>query len=104
MGAFLHLLDLFDLRLKFSEMPPVWQYWTLYLVLADALAAVGLITGKSFGVVVLLVVALSQLVAYTVWASVFGQQTVLIVFHVLTLIGLALFRPSRAAVFEQHQK
>lgn len=84
-GAVLHFMDLLDLRLTFSEMNPVWKVWIVFLFTADAVAAAGLWTGKIWGVVAFLVVAASQVFAYTLLSKFFGSQVLLIVFHIASL-------------------
>ncbi|WP_413582383.1 hypothetical protein [Bdellovibrio sp. HCB288] len=84
-GGSLHVLDLFDLRLKFSEMSFVWKAWILYLFAMDIVAAVGLWRRKNWGVALFLVVAASQLIAYIGFMNIFGHQYSLIAFHFITL-------------------
>ena len=36
-GAILHVMDIFDLRLMFSEMNLIWKTWTIYLLVFDFL-------------------------------------------------------------------
>lgn len=91
-GSLLHLLDLLDLRLKFSEMSLVWQIWIIYLMVIDILAAVGLWRQKSWGILLFLTVAASQLIAYIGFVGIFGRQDSLIVFHVLTLTAYQFFK------------
>ncbi len=101
MGFILHVLDLFGARLSFSEMTTVWKVWIIYLTAADALVAYGLIWNKFFGEVLFLIVAFSQLIAYTLFADIFGPQSPLIIFHLLTvaiyigLLRMAKLQPSR---------
>jgi len=84
-GGILHLLDLMDLRLKFSEMPTVWKTWIVYLFALDLLAAAGLWKRTQWGVNCFLLVAFSQVIAYVGFSSYFGQQFYLVAFHVITL-------------------
>lgn len=84
-GAILHILDVFDLRLQFSSMTVIWQVWTIFLVGFDAIAATGLFLKKSWGEVFFLIVALSQLIAYSFFKKIFGEQQFLIFFHVASL-------------------
>jgi hypothetical protein len=85
-GFLFHLEDIFDLRLKFSEMSSVWQAWTIYLCLFDFLAAVFLWFRHPAGVFLFFFIASSQLIAYLGFQSVFGTQTELVVFHFATLV------------------
>ena len=89
-GFILHVMDLFGARLNFTEMKMVWKIWIIYLTLADATASYGLIRNRIFGEILFLVVAFSQLVAYTIFAHIFGPQTLLIIFHLLT-VGIYIF-------------
>ncbi|WP_374033268.1 DUF6163 family protein [Bdellovibrio bacteriovorus] len=91
-GGLLHVLDVFDLRLKFSEMSFVWKSWILYLLVLDLVAAVGLWQRKSWGTALFLVVAMSQLIAYLGFRNIFGRQDTLIVFHVITLAVFVVLR------------
>ena len=49
-GASLHVMDLLDLRLHFSEMNLVWKGWILYLCVFDFVAAIGLWYHKRRGI------------------------------------------------------
>lgn len=90
-GAVLHGMDLFDLRLKFSEMDLTWQTWILYLFAFDLVASIGLWKQKAWGVALFLLISISQLIAYVGFASKFGNQLPLVIFHFLTIaIFLAL--------------
>ncbi len=84
-GGILHVLDVFDLRLKFSEMSSVWQAWIIYLMIFDILAAIGLWQQKKWGISLFLLIAISQLIAYICFSNVFGRQYSLIAIHVVTL-------------------
>lgn len=86
-GALLHLADLFDLRLKFSEMNGVWKAWIIYLFVFDCIAAIGLWKGRPWGIAAFLVVSISQLVGYISFQNLFGPQWALVAFHIATLCG-----------------
>lgn len=94
-GAVLHLLDVFDLRLSFSEMSTAWRAWILYLLIFDSLAAFFLWQGKKAGEYLFLLVAASQLIAYVFFSSFFGSQTFLIVFHVITVVVYGVLKFDR---------
>jgi hypothetical protein len=81
----LHVLDILNLRHKFSEMNILWQLWVVYLALVDFIAALGLWNGGRLGELMFLAVALSQLAVYLGWSEVFGNQYQLIGFHFFTL-------------------
>ena len=82
-------MDILDLRLKFSEMNDLWKAWVLFLLVADIIAAIGLWKNTAWGVWTFLIVASSQIVAYTFFQDHFSKQTFLVGFHILT-IGLYL--------------
>ena len=84
-GAFLHLMDVFSLRLPFGSMDLIWKSWIIFLLLGDSIAAAGLWFGKPWGTAAFALVAGSQLVAYCGFREQFGDQWPLIVFHIVTL-------------------
>ncbi len=85
LGAILHVLDILDLRLKFSEMDLVWRIWIVFLCLADFAASFGLWKNRSWGIYLFFLIAVSQIVAYVGFKTIFGDQQPLIVFHLITL-------------------
>lgn len=85
-GFLLHLSDVFDFRLSFSKMDPLWKAWILFLLLADLFAAMGLWAQKEYGDILFVIIATSQLIAYVGFKNIFGDQSELILFHVITLI------------------
>lgn len=85
-GFVLHVADLFDIRLKFSAMNFTWQSWIVFLTVADLITAVGLWRLHRIGILGFHVVAITQLIAYTVLAKVFGFQIEPIIFHAVTLL------------------
>lgn len=91
-GGFLHILDLFDLRLQFSQMPTIWKIWIVYLTIFDLTASVGLWQQKNWGIFLFAIVALSQLVAYLGFMDYFGAQYPLIGFHLISLLLYFFFR------------
>ena len=84
-GFILHLLDLFDLRLQFSLMDSIWKKWVIYLTVADLFAGLGLLASYRWGEWFFLLVAGSQLYAYTAHTFIFGSQIELIIFHFSTV-------------------
>lgn len=84
-GFLLHFADFFDLRLKYSEMSTGWKVWIVYLGLMDLAAAIGLWFQHTAGIVLFLIVAISQLIAYIGFRHYFGDQFSLIYFHLATL-------------------
>jgi uncharacterized DUF497 family protein len=89
-GFALHVADLFDLRLNFSEMDSIWRTWIVFLTIADFLTSVFLWRLSPIGVWLLLLVAGAQLVAYTAFQSMFGSQWFLVTFHAVTVFILFL--------------
>jgi hypothetical protein len=85
LGFTLHLLDLFDLRLSFSQMNLTWKLWILFLLIADLLAAIGLWKLKQWGVYLFLLIATTQIIAYYGFFETIKNQNFLLVFHVLTV-------------------
>ena len=84
-GAILHLLDLMDLRLQFSQMDSVWKAWIIFLFIADLIAAVGLWKRARWGIGTFLLVASAQLIAYLGFRRFFGDQWFLVGFHAVTV-------------------
>ncbi|OFZ38269.1 MAG: hypothetical protein A2504_17850 [Bdellovibrionales bacterium RIFOXYD12_FULL_39_22] len=91
-GAILHLLDLLDLRLIFSEMGMIWKVWIVFLLVGDTFVSVSLWRQKLYGEIAFLTIGFSQLIAYTVFRSYFGNQTELIIFHMVTISVYALLK------------
>ncbi len=75
----------------FWNMPTDWQAVTIYFAVFDLAAAVGLWLGASWGVVMWLLVALSQITMHSLFADTFGHRPWEITYYVITiLIYLAL--------------
>ncbi len=85
-GALIHIGDVLDLRLQFSQMGWGWRLWILYLLVGDIVACVGLALLKPFGEKTFLLIAFSQLFAYIFLSSIFGNQAMLIRFHLFSLL------------------
>jgi len=81
-GFILHLLDVLNLRLNFSELPLIWKAWIIYLLIFDLVTAILLWKELRLGEILFLTVATSQLVAYIGFTGYFGNQIFLIIFHV----------------------
>ena len=84
-GAIIHVMDVFSLRLIFSELSNIWKFWIIFLLIADTFAAVALWKQKTVGEYVFLFVAGIQLVVYSFFTNHFGNQRLLIIFHLLTV-------------------
>lgn len=94
-GALLHLADVLGLRLQLSQMSMTWRVWIWYLLVFDFLAFVGLWRLKPWGEILFLTIASSQLIAYIGFQKIFGNQTELVVFHVVTLLIYAFLKARR---------
>jgi hypothetical protein len=76
----------------FLEMPTDWRAVTIYYAVFDLAAAVGLWLGASWGVVMWLLVALSQMTMHSLFSDTFGQRPWEITYYIITIItyfGLA---------------
>lgn len=91
-GFILHLLDLFDLRLIYTDMNTTWKFWTVYLLVFDGLAAIFLWLNKIIGEYLFILIACSQLAAYILFRNIFGEQNILILFHIVCLLTYILFK------------
>ena len=69
------------------DMVLEWKVATVYFAVLDLVAAVGLWLGVSWGTVMWLLAALSQLAMFMVFSGIFGFDIALVVFHVTTIIG-----------------
>jgi len=66
-------------------MSTVWRTWIVFLLVADSIAALGLLSRKRYGEYCFLTVAAAQLIAYIGFMDIFGKQYFLISFHIVTL-------------------
>lgn len=76
----------------FWDMPTEWQAVTVYFAVFDLTAAVGLWLGVSWGVVMWLMVALSQITMHSLFSDTFGQRPWEITYYLITIVvylGLA---------------
>lgn len=71
-------------------MDSIWKVWIVFLTAADLLASIFLWRLSPVGVWLLLLVAGSQLIAYTVFQNIFGPQWFLVIFHAVTVFILFL--------------
>lgn len=94
-GAVLHAFDVLAARLNFLDMPVGWKVWTVYLLIADLVAAIGLWKQKSWGIALFLLIGCTQLLAYIGFRSYFGDQSFLIGFHIIT-VGTFVLLSARA--------
>jgi hypothetical protein len=71
-----------------------WKIWTIYLMIVDLIAAIGLWRQKTWGIALFLLIACSQLVAYIGFSAYFGNQPFLVGFHALSLLLFILIASS----------
>lgn len=80
------LLGLSDWRsFYFIEMPLPWQVATIYFAVCQLVAGVGLWMAASWGIVMWVLVAGSQIASHTVFVEEFGSRPWEISFYFLTL-------------------
>jgi hypothetical protein len=92
----LHVLDVFDLRLRFSQMGTLARGWTLYLVLGDLIAAIALWRGTVLCDLIFCLIVLGQLSVFLGWAPFLPNQNFVVSFHWITLtVFLALISLQR---------
>ncbi|MDG0815144.1 DUF6163 family protein [Bdellovibrio svalbardensis] len=85
-------MDVFGYRLSYSSMSWGWKVWIIYLLIFDSVASLGLFMKRPWGDYAFLLVALSQLIAYAGFSHYFGDQGVLIKFHIITLSIYGIFK------------
>jgi len=90
-GFFFHLLDLFDLREKFSQMNLPLKVLTIVLLPGDSLAAIGLWLNKDWGILIFVSIAIYELICFLGFPKIYGKQTFFVVFHFVTLSVLSYF-------------
>jgi len=69
----------------FWEMPIEWQAATVFFAVLDLVAATGLWLAVSWGTVMWLFRALSQIVMHTVFSDIYGRRPYEIAFYILTI-------------------
>lgn len=69
----------------FWDMPIEWQAATVFFAVLDLVAATGLWLAVSWGTVMWLFRALSQIVMHTVFADIYGRRPYEIAFYILTI-------------------
>jgi hypothetical protein len=75
---------------NFEEMATPWQLVTINLAVADLVAGVGLWMLVSWGTVIWLYAALFEVAIHTVFASSFGDNYLLALFHIATILAFGL--------------
>ena len=86
----------------FEAMSTPWQVATMHLAVVDLVAAVGLWMRVSWGNVIWIYAALSEIALHTVFIGAFGSDLAVVAFHLVTLaVFAALFYLSRRAEAEE---
>ena len=73
----------------FETMPIAWQLVTMYLAVIDLVAAVGLWMRVSWGDVLWMLAAVSEVAFHTIFIRTFGSDYTIVGFHFLALAGYA---------------
>ncbi|HZP21688.1 MAG TPA: DUF6163 family protein [Bauldia sp.] len=83
----------------FEAMTGAWQVATMHFAVVDLVAAVGLWMRASWGNVVWIYAALSEIALHTVFSETFDVDLLVVAFHSITIAGflLLLFLGRRAA-------
>ena len=72
----------------FETMPQIWQLATMHLGVVDLIAAVGLWLRSSWGRVVWIVAAVSEVAMHSVFIGTFGANFVIVAFHAAALAAM----------------
>lgn len=75
---------------SFEAMSTAWQIATMHFAVVDLVAAVGLWMRVSWGKVVWVYAAVSEIVLHTVFIGTFGTDWPKVVFHGVTLVTFAI--------------
>jgi len=71
----------------FETMPTPWQLATIHLAVVDLVASVGLWMRAAWGNVIWIYAALSEIALHTVFVGTFGNDVLIIAFHLVTISG-----------------
>jgi hypothetical protein len=77
----------------FESMTTAWQLATMHLAVVDLVAAVGLWMRVSWGTVLWVLAAFSEIALHTIFIRTFGLDIMVIAFHLATLaafVGLSI--------------
>lgn len=74
----------------FETMPQHWQVATMHLSVVDLIAAVGLWLRSSWGRVVWIVAALSEIAMHSLFIGEFGANLPVVVFHGVALLAVGI--------------
>lgn len=69
----------------FWDMPTEWQAATVFFAVLDLVAAIGLWLAVSWGTVMWLFRAISQIVMHTLFSDIYGRRPYEIAFYILTI-------------------
>ncbi len=72
-----------------------WKIWIIYLLIGDSITAVLLWRQLPLGHLSFLLISISQLIAYVFFKAYFGNQAMLIAFHVTCLALYAFLKFSK---------
>ena len=90
-AASFHLLDVFDLRLHFSQMDLLEKTWTLYSLFADILVGIALVSRTRAGELLFVTILLAKIAVYLGWSDALGNQYGWVGFHLATLGAYLVF-------------
>ncbi len=96
----LHGLDIFDLRLKFTQMGGLARAWTLYLLVGDLLAALSLWRGTVLADLFFSLIVIAQLSVFVCWSALLPNQNFIIAFHWITLTVFLVVLSFRSPIVE----
>jgi hypothetical protein len=71
----------------FEAMTAAWKLATMHLAVVDLVAAVGLWMRVSWGTVLWIFAALSEIALHTIFMRTFGGDVMVIGFHVITILA-----------------
>jgi hypothetical protein len=75
--------------MTFETMATPWQLATMYLAVVDLVASVGLWMRAAWGNVLWLSAAISEVALHTAFIGTFGNNVLIVAFHLLTMAGFA---------------
>lgn len=74
----------------FEQMSTAWKIATMHLSVVDLVASVGLWMRVSWGIVVWVLAAISEILFHTVFIGTFGGDLPIIALHIVTLAAFAV--------------
>lgn len=76
---------------RFDLMPEHWQLVTTILCVLMPVSALGLWAGSSWGVVVWLLAAITELIMYQGFPDLYGEHDFRVIFHVVCMVIFTTF-------------